>query len=502
MDTMVNQAAGTTVPVRRGPLRWYYETVPGLCRSVVLTGLTGAIPAVAGVTFFFGFRFALSWSQALTGPLAVRLLANAGELLMGLVWTAIAGRLAVILGGRPLCQAARRVASSWLGVPINVSYRPLPPVSQMATGHWFNGYNYHQSAWQARRQAWVFSRIRDPQALRDVLWFIAATVAVLPVACLPLLGLGAGTYLSLQPGSAAYGIAMIVAGLAAAPFAWRTFGPVARRFLGPGSGARIAQLEAIRTDMTQTQAAELERIERGLHDGAQARLVGLGLAMGAAEQLVDTDPEAAKTILAEARASSAAALAELRSLVRGINPPVLAERGLVDAIRALALDAPLDVEVRADVPSRPERPVEASVYFAVAELLANVAKHAHATAATVELGYQRHILTATVTDNGTGGAVAAEGSGLHGIERRMAAFGGLLQIDSRPAARPGPSWRCHARCHSRRPVPAPRRAGPPGRGTRPLRRQGGRHRAGDTGRAAHLAAGCRHRRCPAAAHVL
>ncbi|PRX61762.1 histidine kinase [Nonomuraea fuscirosea] len=216
-------------------------------------------------------------------------------------------------------------------------------------------------------------------------------------------------------------------------------GPVAGRFLGPipssRLGRRIKELEAIRADMTATQAAELDRIERGLHDGAQARLVAMGMSMQAAEHLVDADPAAAKAILAEARASSVAALTELRSLVRGINPPVLAERGLVDAVRALALDAPVEVAVRSAVPSRPERPVESALYFAVAELLANVSKHAGATRATVELGYADRTLSATVTDDGAGGADLSAGSGLSGIGRRMAAFGGRLDIDS-PAGGP------------------------------------------------------------------
>jgi signal transduction histidine kinase len=204
-------------------------------------------------------------------------------------------------------------------------------------------------------------------------------------------------------------------------------------------------MKTLQADMSQAQATELERIERALHDGAQARLVALGMAMGAAENLIDVNPEAAKALLAEARASSVTALEELRALVHGINPPVLAERGLVDAVRALALDAPLPVAVTAALPSRPERPVESAFYYAISECLANVAKHAHATMVTVDLAYTARCLTATITDDGTGGAAVPRGSsggaggsggsGLRGIERRMAAFGGSLGIDS-PAGGP------------------------------------------------------------------
>jgi signal transduction histidine kinase len=426
-------------PARSGPLRWCRAIVLGLYRSVVLTGLTGVIPAAGVAAGFFGSEFALSWSSKLTSPLAVRLLAVAGELAMALIWVGVAAWIALLLAGRPFSQAARLAAGRWLGLRIEARYRPPPPVTRMATGYWWNGYEYHRSEREARRRAQVVSRTRDPQSRRDALWFLVAAVTVLPAAALPLLGLAGGAYVTLMPGLAGYGAAIIIASLVIAPFAWRPLGPVASRFLGPGPrsrlGRRIQELESIRADLTQAQAAELERIERGLHDGAQARLVALGMSMGAAEQLVDTDPAAVRAILAGARASSAAALAELRELVRGINPPVLTERGLVDAVRALALDAPLQAAVRSTVPSRPERPVESAVYFAVAELLANAAKHAHATQVTVDLGYQARTLTAIVTDDGAGGADASAGSGLSGIERRMAAFGGRLEIDS-PAGGP------------------------------------------------------------------
>jgi signal transduction histidine kinase len=424
---------------RRGPLGCCRAIADGLYRSVVLTGLTGVIPAVGVATAFFGSEFALGWSAKLTSPLAVRLLAMAGELAMALVWTSVAVWIALVLAGRPFSQAARRAAERWLGLRIEARYRPLPPVTRMATGYWWNGYEYHQTEREARRRAQVVSRTRDPQSRRDMLWLLVAAGSVLPAAALPLLGLAGGAYVTLMPGLTGYGVAIVAASLLVVPLTWRLLGPVASRFLGPGPrsrlGQRVQELESIRADLTQTQAAELERIERGLHDGAQARLVALGMSMGAAEQLVDTDPAAVRAILGEARVSSAAALAELRELVRGINPPVLTERGLVDAVRALALDAPLRVTVRSTLPSRPERPVESAVYFAVAELLANVAKHAHATQATVDLGCKARTLIAIVTDDGTGGADASAGSGLTGIERRMAAFGGRLEIDS-PAGGP------------------------------------------------------------------
>jgi signal transduction histidine kinase len=419
-----------------GPLRWCGQSAVGLYRSAVLTGLTAIIPVVCAPVAYFGTEYAFSWSAHTHYPLALRVLVAVGEIAMGALWTLIVAALALRLGSRPLSQAARALAERWLGRRLEVRCPPPPPVTQMSTGFWWNGSEYHRTEKDARQHA----RARrhspgDRQYRRDVRWIAVSTASVLPSAALPLAGLAFGVDLTLQPGPRVWGVALIVASLIIAPFGWRVFGPVAAAFLGQPARSQVEELAAIQADMTKSQAAELERIERSLHDGAQARILSLGMAMGAAEHLLGTDPEAARPILAEARASAAAALAELRDLARGINPPVLAERGLVDAVRALALDAPVPVDVRSDLVGRPERPAEAAVYFAVCELLVNVAKHARATRASVDLGYDGRTLTGTVSDDGHGGASAGLGSGLSGTERRIAAFGGRLEIDS-PAGGP------------------------------------------------------------------
>jgi signal transduction histidine kinase len=190
-----------------------------------------------------------------------------------------------------------------------------------------------------------------------------------------------------------------------------------------------------RSDAVDAAAAELRRIERDLHDGAQARLVAMGLTLDAAGRLIDTDPAGARALLYEARDASVKALTELRDLVRGIHPPVLADRGLAEAVRALALDAPLPVRVTGSLPGRVPAPVESAAYFAVSELLANVAKHADARAAEADLRYERGALRISVRDDGQGGAESSRGSGLSGIGRRLAAFDGVLVIDS-PAGGP------------------------------------------------------------------
>ena len=205
---------------------------------------------------------------------------------------------------------------------------------------------------------------------------------------------------------------------------------------------RVQMLTQTRYDAVDTAAAELRRIERDLHDGAQARLVALGMSLQAAERLFPTSPEAALALVAEAKESSSLALTELRDLVRGIYPPVLADRGLADAIRALALDAPLPVELDIDLPSTIELPVASAVYFSVAEVLANVVKHARARSVRIQLSQavptsRGHaggggLLRAQVTDDGAGGADPAAGTGLAGVERRLATFDGILAVNSPP----------------------------------------------------------------------
>jgi signal transduction histidine kinase len=204
---------------------------------------------------------------------------------------------------------------------------------------------------------------------------------------------------------------------------------------------RVQMLTQTRYDAVDTAAAELRRIERDLHDGAQARLVALGMSLQAAERLFPTSPEAALALVAEAKESSSLALTELRDLVRGIYPPVLADRGLADAIRALALDAPLPVELDIDLPGPAaaggqantiELPVASAVYFSVAEVLANVVKHARARSVRIHLSQTSHLLRAQVTDDGVGGADPAAGTGLVGVERRLATFDGILAVNSPP----------------------------------------------------------------------
>jgi len=216
----------------------------------------------------------------------------------------------------------------------------------------------------------------------------------------------------------------------------RTIVAHARVLLRPEPNAeladRVEQLTQTRADAVDSAAAELRRVERDLHDGAQARLVALGMNLRAVERLIPTSPQAAIALVAEARETSSRALNELRDLVRGIYPPVLADRGLADAIRALALDTPLRTETDIDLPGRLDPPVESACYFGVAEALANAVKHSGARLVQIRIRHASGKLNIMVVDNGVGGADPANGSGLAGIERRLGTFDGILAVSSPP----------------------------------------------------------------------
>jgi signal transduction histidine kinase len=235
------------------------------------------------------------------------------------------------------------------------------------------------------------------------------------------------------------GVALGMLGGYSGPRLLRTHAQLTRQLLGPGRTLeltrRVEHLAGTRAEAVDSSAAELRRIERDLHDGAQARLVATGMSLGEAERLMDRDPDSARALVAAARENSSRALQEIRDLVRGIHPPVLADRGLPDAVRALALDSSLDVAVDARLPGRLPSPVESAAYFAVNELLANVTKHAGTGTASVGIALVDGALRVLVTDDGQGGADPSAGTGLRGLQRRLAAFDGTLRVDS-PAGGP------------------------------------------------------------------
>ncbi|MEV0727406.1 sensor domain-containing protein [Polymorphospora sp. NPDC050346] len=366
----------------------------------------------------------------------------------------------VVEHSRPLANLRRRLAR-WSGVDIPEPYRPRPSLQRRPDGL----YQVDKALYKTTRMAAYAQRVtwlnRDPASWRDIIWQLLDPLVGGALLTVPLGAIGYGIWGLALPrftvliglrgddlgpwhgnvagnGAAAVpvGLALAAAGLVVAPRLLRLHGRWTALLLGPTLRARLAlrvrRLTETRADATEVQAAELRRIERDLHDGAQARLVALGLTLGAAEQLVERDPAVARELIAEARDNAARALTELRDLVRGIHPPVLAERGLGDAVRALALDCPLPVEVTVDLPGRAEAPVESAAYFAVSELITNAVRHAGAGRIAVDIGHRDDTLRIVVTDDGHGGADPTRGTGLRGIERRLGTFDGVVTVDSPP----------------------------------------------------------------------
>ncbi|MFG2593307.1 sensor histidine kinase [Streptomyces sp. NPDC048438] len=343
----------------------------------------------------------------------------------------------------------RLLAASWSDIRIPVPYRPFP--KDVRSG--FTG--------QVERTTLL---LKDPATWRDLRWllidmtagyFLLALTFALLVWPLEGLVLAAGLWRVFEDdaywygfvpvdsqltglAAAALGVVIFHVGLFASKPLLRLHFVLARSALSPAPeelAQRIDRLTETRHEAVDTAASELRRIERDLHDGAQARLVAMGMNLGTIEALVEKDPAEAKKLLAMARTSSAEALTELRDLVRGIHPPVLAERGLGDAVKALALRLPIASEVTVELGGRAEAPVESAAYFAVSEILTNAVKHSGADRLWVDMHHSEGMLRTSVTDNGKGGATVGTGSGLSGVERRLGTFDGVLAVSS-PAGGP------------------------------------------------------------------
>jgi len=363
------------------------------------------------------------------------------------LFPAFAGAVAVI---RRAVNVARATVSRWCGVAVPVPYLPRPRLEQTERGWFWSGYDYHKRHWVAR----LSSRLRwltgDPATWRDLAWLALDPALALAVALLPTAlvagGLSAWAYAGLRlagEGSGltaglavVIGVAAVVCGVSLAAPLLAAYGRLTAVLLRPvrrdSLAERVHQLTRTRADALAIQAAELRRIERDLHDGAQARIVAMRMTLAVLQPMIQRDPAAAEELAAELRESCARVLQELRDLVHGIHPPVLAERGLRDALRSLVLDLPLDATVDVDLPGRFEPAVEAAVYFTVSEALTNVVKHAGTRAVAVHLRYDDGVLRGSVVDEGQGGANLDAGTGLLGIQRRLAAFDGSLAVVSRP----------------------------------------------------------------------
>jgi len=346
----------------------------------------------------------------------------------------------VVITVQRLANRVRTYAGAWSGVEIAVPYLPEPeePRSPLRRCHHLLG---------------------DRANWRDTLWLlvdgcvgILLTAAPLVLVLHGLRGLAMpflvgsdgvdwlGNWYVVMPVTdqttawfaAILGLAQLPLALWAAPRLLHLHARLAATLLSPTEVSRLTHrvqhLSETRDDAVGSQASELRRIERNLHDGAQARLVAMGMTLDAAMRVMDQHPEAARSLMDEAKSSSAKALQELRDLVRGIQPPVLVDRGITDAIRTLAMENALRIDTVIDLPGRPSPAVEAAAYFSVSEVLNNAMKHSGAESGAINMHYDDGRLVINVSDDGCGGADLTRGTGLRGIERRLGALDGYVTI--------------------------------------------------------------------------
>jgi signal transduction histidine kinase len=323
---------------------------------------------------------------------------------LAVIWIGLGILAGCLVATRWIANLHRAMAARTLGQPIPVPYRPLPD------GGFFD-------------KARVV--LADPMTWRDLAWVLVAPAV--------------GIVVSLV-------VIVLLLGVVTGFIWWFVTPPLMtarahfdRLFLAYSRTEKLEQrvhdLTESRADLVDHSAAELRRLERDLHDGAQARLVALSMSLGMADAAFDADPEQARKLVQDARGTTSAAIGDLRSVVRGIHPPVLADRGLGGAVEAIALDMAIPVLVEVRLPGRPPAPVESAVYFAVAECLANIGKHADAHQGWISLTHEDGVLHAVVGDDGRGGANVDRGTGMLGVMRRLAAFDGRMSVSS-PAGGP------------------------------------------------------------------
>lgn len=341
-----------------------------------------------------------------------------------LIFTAVATCLVIGAGVLPetvlllrrIAGFKRRLVGEWAGEPIPEAYQPL-------TGE---------------LTVRVRAALKDPSTYRDLRWLGAhyAYGWALAYATLPLWIVGVmvdGVWCAALGNRPV--VLPLIERLADLDAEWSRAllipSPEARR--NAELASRVQQLTDTRAGAVAAHGAELRRIERDLHDGTQARLVALSMRVGLARKSYEKNPDATEKLLEDAQNQAEEALTELRTVVRGIHPPILTDRGLVGAVRALAAGSALDVEVSEDGVEDAERApaaAETAAYFVVAEALTNAAKHGGGDHAGVRLVRMGRSLWIRVEDNGCGGADESGGSGLLGVRRRIAALDGTVDVTS------------------------------------------------------------------------
>ncbi|BEL03674.1 sensor histidine kinase [Actinoplanes sichuanensis] len=384
-------------------------------------------------------RAAVDALERVVGGLGTALLA-----LGALIWAAVVAALSLVGVGLPLVPTVFRVArmvadrerarlSRW--GPALVGPPPLPAGlrealrdqgvrRELAWLTWHGTVGFMLGAIGISLPVYAVEDVTFP------LWFWAID---------PELGAPGMVWWRVDDLTGALGVALVGVGFAVVavllgPRIARLQALPGRRLLPPAGDVdlsrRVAELTATRAAALDAHAVELRRIERSLHDGTQNRLVALNVLIGAARRAQTRNPDAVADILDRAQEATEQALAELRTVVRGILPPVLDDRGLTGALAGLAGSCAVPCEIDVDVPGRCAVSVEATAYFVVAEALTNVVKHSAATAVTVTVRRGGDRLRLRVSDDGKGGADETGGSGLGGIRRRVEAYDGRFLISS------------------------------------------------------------------------
>jgi len=406
-------------------VRYWTVLPPAVGKPLPPGYVTPKSPPVAQAWSFAAVGRSLGWWQGrLLVPVALLLLT------IGLL---LAPRM--LRGLRPVAGARMPELRRWLAA--NRWALLLPPVVGVG-----------MAAFGA--QPWTIAAVVAALAVIVIRWPVI-TADMVPFALAALAAIGyliAARWQSASPGfyqhPMLYGPvwvdgpkSAIAAGAEASAFlalgAWLVPRTIGTRWRPPADAdlvGRVARLTESRGHAVDAAAAELRRIERDLHDGAQARLVALGMNLRAVERVLPGSPQAALALVAEARETSVRALNELRDLIRGICPPVLADRGLGHAVQALVLDTPLPTALEIDLPGRLTAPVESACYFAIAEALANAVKHSGARHAGIRIRYAGGMLRIEVADDGVGGADPSQGTGLQGVERRLGTFDGIMAVSS------------------------------------------------------------------------
>jgi signal transduction histidine kinase len=369
--------------------------------------------------------------------------------LVGIVASAVVGGVfALALVGLPLL-----LCTALAGIPVAAVERhrlrlvdPDPAPGQHGTPGepglraWLTTRLRERATWRELGHALLFAGLLWPV---DALAFTAFLLGPLSVVATPLLMAVFGEAKVLKVwlvttwpaavGFALLGLLLLAVGAYLLGVAAGARAGLARLLIAPREadlGARVVELARSRVRLVDAFEAERRRIERDLHDGAQQRLVALTMTLGLAR--LDAPPGPLAEQLAKAHAEAGTALAELRELIHGIHPKVLADYGLEAAVADAADRSAVPVDVDLELPWRLSQAVEAAAYFVVCEALANVGRHSGASRAEVSGGHRDGRLVLQIRDDGRGGARAGEGSGLTGLADRVSVLDGRLSLSSPP----------------------------------------------------------------------